>query len=158
MSSPKRSHHRGGRKRPPTPQPPQPVPGGLKHLEQLLEKCEALSPLQCRDCLESARCSRWWDERVLKGAGIGGLTESELEKLTVEFLRFSRLGSFLGSSIAKRLGVKYEGVQEKIGMQFTDPLTGSTFYGNTLDEVELNLAALRAAFAEVEQKLAHKMV
>lgn len=69
-----------------------PVPGGLKHLEQLLEKCEALSPQQCRDCVESERCQRWWDWRVLRGAGLDGVSESELEKLVAEFRAFSRLG------------------------------------------------------------------
>lgn len=53
-----------------------------------------------------------------------------------------------GEAIARKLGLKYEGIQQGIGMQFTDPETGSTFYGNTLDEVKIGLQRLRQRYAE----------
>jgi hypothetical protein len=52
-----------------------------------------------------------------------------------------------GNEIAKQLGVKFDGTQEGIGMQFTDPQTGSTTYGNTLEEVTANLNKMRAKFS-----------
>jgi len=51
-----------------------------------------------------------------------------------------------GEAIAKELGITYDGIQEGLGMQFTDPQTGSTFYGNTLDEVRANLENMRGKF------------
>ncbi len=52
-----------------------------------------------------------------------------------------------GIAIANQLGVQYDGIQAEIGMQFTDPQTGSTTYGNTLEEVRTNLENMRAGFA-----------
>jgi len=57
-----------------------------------------------------------------------------------------------GEAIAKELGIKYDGIQEGIGMQFTDPQTGSTTYGNTLEEVEARINDMREKFAEAEIK------
>jgi hypothetical protein len=54
----------------------------------------------------------------------------------------------VGQSIAEELGVHYDGVQELVGMQFTDPQTGSTTYGNTLEEVRTNLTRMRAKFGK----------
>lgn len=51
-----------------------------------------------------------------------------------------------GIAIGNELGVTYDGIQEGIGMQFTDPKTGSTTYGNTLEEVKANLQKMRARF------------
>ena len=53
-----------------------------------------------------------------------------------------------GIKIADELGIKYDGIQEGVGMEFTDPETGSTFYGNTLEEVQKNLANMRRKFAQ----------
>ena len=55
-----------------------------------------------------------------------------------------------GIAIANQLGVQYDGIQAEIGMQFTDPQTGSTTYGNTLEEVRTNLENMRAGFAAPE--------
>ncbi len=55
----------------------------------------------------------------------------------------------IGEQIARELGIKYDGVQEGIGMQFTDPQTGSTTYGNTLEEIQTKLIKMRAKFAKV---------
>jgi len=51
-----------------------------------------------------------------------------------------------GHLIAEALGVHYDGIQEGLGMQFTDYLTGSTTYGNSLSEVRESLARMRAKF------------
>jgi len=48
--------------------------------------------------------------------------------------------------IVRQLGVSFDGVQEGIGMQFTDSETGSTTYGNTLEQVKANLERIRAKF------------
>ncbi len=55
-----------------------------------------------------------------------------------------------GIAIANQLRVQYDGIQAEIGMQFTDPQTGSTTYGNTLEEVRTNLENMRAGFAALE--------
>ena len=60
-----------------------------------------------------------------------------------------------GQAIAEELGLRYDGVQEEIGLQFTDPKTGSTFYGNSLEEARINLAKMREAFDEAEGKPSH---
>ena len=52
-----------------------------------------------------------------------------------------------GNEIAGLTGTRYDGVQEGIGMQFTDLITGSTTYGNTLNEVRDNLVELRARYS-----------
>lgn len=54
------------------------------------------------------------------------------------------------AEIERELGLRYDGIQEGLGMQFTDPQTGSTTYGNTLGEVKNKLAKMRAAFAEAK--------
>ena len=56
-----------------------------------------------------------------------------------------------GPSIAKQLGVRFDGVQEEIGMQFTDPVTGSTTYGNSVEELAAKLQDMRSAFTRAEQ-------
>lgn len=59
-------------------------------------------------------------------------------------------------SIAKELGLRYDGIQEGFGdvptqYQFTDmAVTGTTFYGNTLRAVKANLAEKRKLFKEAE--------
>lgn len=51
-----------------------------------------------------------------------------------------------GEAIARELGVVYEGVQKEIGLQFTDPVTGSTFYGWNLKEARRSYKALQERF------------
>ena len=56
-----------------------------------------------------------------------------------------------GQSIAAQLGIKFDGIQpgaEDIPnkMQFTDSVTGSTTYGNSLEEVKANIEDMRAKF------------
>ncbi len=58
--------------------------------------------------------------------------------------------SATGEAIAKELGVKFNGVEEGRGMQFTDTQTGSTTYGNTLEEVKAKLADIRQTFAKAK--------
>jgi len=59
-------------------------------------------------------------------------------------------------SIAKELGLRYDGIQEGFLdipdlYQFTDiAVTGTTFYGNTLRAVKANLAEKRKLFKEAE--------
>ena len=48
--------------------------------------------------------------------------------------------------IAFALGLKYDGMQEGIGHQYTDPQTGSTTYGNTFEEVQANIESMRGNF------------
>ncbi len=57
----------------------------------------------------------------------------------------------LGKSIAKELGVKYMGIQE--GFEdipgfylFEDPVTGTSFAGNDLEEAKQSLQNKRIAF------------
>ena len=52
-----------------------------------------------------------------------------------------------GNEIAKLAGTRYDGVQEGIGMQFTDLITGSTTYAHTLSELQANLKELRARYS-----------
>jgi hypothetical protein len=59
----------------------------------------------------------------------------------------------LGQSIAKALGITFDGIQEGVEeipakMQFTDPQTGSTTYGNILEEVRANLDNMRRKFVD----------
>jgi len=52
-----------------------------------------------------------------------------------------------GKAIAEELGLRFDGVQPGIGMQFTDVAqTGSTFYANTLAEAKARLEVMRAEF------------
>lgn len=56
-----------------------------------------------------------------------------------------------GIAIANELDIRYDGIQESVGnipakYQFTDPITGSTFYGDTLEKAKINLANMRAKF------------
>jgi len=53
-----------------------------------------------------------------------------------------------GAQIAKEVGIRYDGIQEGLGMQFTDPVTGTTFYAQSVAEAERKLAEKRALFAE----------
>ncbi len=61
-----------------------------------------------------------------------------------------------GIAIANELAIRYDGIQKGEGnipdaMQFTDiQQTGSTTYGNTLEEVRTNLKDMRAKFANPE--------
>jgi hypothetical protein len=60
-----------------------------------------------------------------------------------------------GESIAREVGARYDGIQEGTDtipdkMQFTDTVTGSTTYGNTLEEVKTNITRMREAFAAVK--------
>ncbi len=62
-----------------------------------------------------------------------------------------------GQAIAKELGIKFDGIQEvdkRLGepdkMQFTDSQTGSTTYGNTLEEVRAKIDEMRQKFATAE--------
>ncbi len=52
----------------------------------------------------------------------------------------------MGIKIADSLGIRYDGIQEGVGMQFTDPITRSTFYGNTLEEVKDNYEKLKERY------------
>ena len=56
-----------------------------------------------------------------------------------------------GEQIAKQLGIKYDGIQEGIGMQFTDDETYGTFYGDSLEEVTAKLNSMRREFADAEK-------
>lgn len=51
-----------------------------------------------------------------------------------------------GRKIAEEVGVYYDGEQEGVGHQFTDLVTGTTFYGNTVEEVRRKLAEKRELF------------
>ena len=54
-----------------------------------------------------------------------------------------------GEEIAKELGIRYDGIQEELGMQFTDiHQTGTTFYANTLEEAKVRLAEKRKLFRQ----------
>ena len=54
-----------------------------------------------------------------------------------------------GEEIAKELGIHYDGMQEGLGMQFTDiHQTETTFYANTLEEAKVRLAEKRELFKQ----------
>ncbi len=49
--------------------------------------------------------------------------------------------------IVEETGLRYDGIQEDIGMQFTDTeVTGTTFYANTIEEAKATLAEKRELF------------
>jgi len=51
--------------------------------------------------------------------------------------------------VATELGLRYDGIQEEIGHQFTDiQVTGTTFYGNTPSEVKVQLEGKRRLWGE----------
>jgi len=53
-------------------------------------------------------------------------------------------------AIADKLGLRYDGVQEWLGHQFTDiGVTGTTFYGNTLEEIKRELVKKRKLFKQL---------
>lgn len=53
-----------------------------------------------------------------------------------------------GIAIGDELGIAYEGIQEELGMQFTDVKeTGTTFYAQSLEEAKRKLAEKRKLFA-----------
>lgn len=57
----------------------------------------------------------------------------------------------LGGAIAQNLGIRYDGIQEGVDeiptqMQFTDLETGSTTYGNTIEEVRAKIEHMRNRF------------
>jgi hypothetical protein len=58
-----------------------------------------------------------------------------------------------GEQIASKIGARFDGIQEGIGNQFTDPKTGSTFYGQTTEKAKLNLENMRAKFVELPKGL-----
>lgn len=73
------------------------------------------------------------EKGIIPGTRHVGLTEDQL----------------MGRDIARQLGIRYDGIQEGLGMQFTDAqVTGSTFYGNSLSEVKSNLGKVRKRFGE----------
>lgn len=58
----------------------------------------------------------------------------------------------IGPHIAEELGIHYDGVQEGIGMQFTDRAeTGTTFYADTLEDARTKLADKRILFARARK-------
>ena len=74
--------------------------------------------------------------------------KSDLEKTSL--MLFSLFEPIAGREIARQLGVHYDGVQEGIGMQFTDrEQTGSTFYGNSFSQARTALIKMRKSFQEV---------
>lgn len=77
--------------------------------------------------------------------GVGGAAKP-LAKVVGAFSKQATTKN--GVNIAKQLGVRFDGIQEGIGMQFTDPITGSTTYGNTLEEASSNISNMRGKFAE----------
>lgn len=52
-----------------------------------------------------------------------------------------------GNRIAAEIGIKSDGFQKGVGYQFTDPLTGTTFYGNTVESAKANLGKIREKYA-----------
>ena len=55
----------------------------------------------------------------------------------------------VGAEIVQETGLRYDGLQEGIGLQFTDvEQTGTTFYANSLEEARTRLAEKRALFAK----------
>lgn len=61
-----------------------------------------------------------------------------------------------GETIAESLGVKFDGVQkspEGDYLQYTDPQTGSSFYGNNAEEAKAALDELRGRFKKTETPL-----
>ena len=59
-------------------------------------------------------------------------------------LRLLAKNRLTGPEIAKRLGIRYDGAQVGVGMQFTDTgVTGTTFYGNDLKQVKSKLMEKR---------------
>ena len=73
-----------------------------------------------------------------------------------------------GRAIGDKLGIAYDGKQEIVGMQFTDiAVTGTTFYGNTLEAVRAKLIEKRRLFGkeggnpmktETERKSFHERI
>ena len=56
-----------------------------------------------------------------------------------------------GEAIAKELNLKYEGIQEELGMQFTDIHgTGTTFYATSVEDARERLREKRRLFREAE--------
>lgn len=55
-----------------------------------------------------------------------------------------------GVDIADTLNISYDGVQEGIGMQFTDPVTYATFYADTVEQAEARLKEKRELFANAK--------
>ena len=55
-----------------------------------------------------------------------------------------------GVDIADTLNIRYDGVQEGIGMQFTDPVTDATFYADTVEHAEARLKEKREQFANAK--------
>lgn len=58
-----------------------------------------------------------------------------------------------GETIAESLGVKFDGVQKSPDgdyLQYTDPQTGSSFYGNNAEEAKAALDELRGRFKKAE--------
>ncbi len=77
-----------------------------------------------------------------------GLTPDDVEVID-RHLSSLRGKESEGIMIADELGLRYDGIQEEIGMQFTDVAeTGTTFYANTLEEARTKLAEKREAFAQ----------
>jgi hypothetical protein len=66
--------------------------------------------------------------------------------------------SMTGEQLGKLHGVRYDGVQEGLGMQFTDPGSGSTTYGNNSDELKSNLFKLRERFAKPPTPAVNRVV
>lgn len=62
-----------------------------------------------------------------------------------------------GEAIARELGIRYDGVQEQIGMQFTDiHETGTSFYADSLEEAREELAKKRKLFrGESDEGVTH---
>lgn len=74
------------------------------------------------------------------------------ESTTEQTMQSSDKQRELGESIARTLGIRYDGIQMGIGMQFTDSQTLDTFYGQSLEEVRSKLVKIRKKFADAENK------
>ncbi len=65
----------------------------------------------------------------------------------------------VGKSIAEQTGLRFDGVQEGIGLQFTDTAqTGTTFNANTLEEAQAKLVEKRELFAQPTPQVAPEAV
>lgn len=73
------------------------------------------------------------------------MNEEQIKRIARNEAR-SALRPFSPVETAEQLGIRYDGIQEGIGHQFTDPVTGTTFYGDSFGETEKTLKEKRELF------------
>lgn len=106
------------------------------------------------ECYGSSQEARLYTDRFERDAAIAeyiSRSEAKYQKQYGGQLTMNGLQE-CGQQIAAVLGVRFDGIQQPDYMQFTEPQTGSTFYGVSLEDARDCLKALKQRFKVGREK------